>query len=81
MSSQYTIALVDCERNVKSLANFNRENLQCYQKRLKKTRFRDQVTDEDMYTIWLVVSYDQMLKINNFCKLKNIKLPLCKEEN
>jgi hypothetical protein len=78
--SNYIITTVDSQKNIHSLAKFNRENVKSYQKKLQKTRFRHKVTDEHMYTLWLVVDMDQMCKIKNYCKVKNISMPLCKEE-
>jgi hypothetical protein len=78
--SNYIITTVDSKKNIHSLAKFNRENVKSYQKKLQKTRFRNKVTDEHMYTLWLVVDMDQMHKIKNYCKVKNISMPLCKEE-
>ncbi len=78
--SRYVITSVDFQKNIDSLAKFNRENVKSYQKKLQKTRFLDKETGQHMYTLWLVVDMDQMNKIKNYCKVKNIKMPLCKEE-
>lgn len=80
MSNRYILTIVDYQDNIRSLAKFNRENLKCYQKKLLRTKFLCKETGHRMYTLWLVVSMDEMNKIKNYCKIKNIRTPICKEE-
>ena len=61
------------ESDVRAVANFNRHNLDCYQKSLRKVKFMAKDHIEPLYDLTLYVPEEAIQKIRNYCKVKNFK--------